>query len=121
MEDDYIVEDNSPNTAAQGSSNRPFLTAVAVLLFIFIAAAGCAAVSLFTRDSSSVNSQAAAATSIAATNEAILIANAQVTETIADMETEAARPTNTPTPPPPTFTPEPSFQHAPAIQHASSR
>lgn len=110
MEDDYIIEEEA--TGTQGSSsNRPFLTAVGILLFIFILAAGCAAVSLMNRGGG--NEQAAQATSIAATNEAILAANAQVTQTIAAMETEAARPTNTPTPPPPTFTPAPSPTNTP--------
>ncbi|MFO7683859.1 MAG: hypothetical protein R6X34_27835 [Chloroflexota bacterium] len=109
MEDDYIIEEES--TVVQRSSNRPFLTAVGILLFIFILAGGCAAVSLMNRGGG--NEQAAQATSIAATNEAILAANAQVTQTIAAMETEAARPTDTPTPPPPTFTPVPSPTNTP--------
>lgn len=112
MEDDYIIEEESTGTQGSGSSNRPFLTAVGILLFIFILAAGCAAVSLMNRGGGG-NEQAAQATSIAATNEAILAANARVTETIAAMETEAARPTDTPTPPPPTFTPVPSPTNTP--------
>ncbi|MBE2221177.1 MAG: hypothetical protein IAF02_06530 [Anaerolineae bacterium] len=113
MEDDsgYVYEENSVDNQSSGGSG-PFLTAVGILLVIFILAAGCSAVMLMNRGGSS-NADAAQATSIAATNEAILAQNARVTETIAAMETEAARPTETPTPPPPTFTPQPTASNTP--------
>ena len=114
MEDDsgYVYEEGSIEGQSSGGSG-PFLTAVGILIVIFILAAGCSAVMLMNRGGGSSSADAAQATSIAATNEAILAQNARVTETIAAMETEAARPTDTPTPPPPTYTPEPSPSNTP--------
>jgi hypothetical protein len=114
MEDDsgYVYEESSVEEQRSGGSG-PFLTAVGILIVIFILAAGCSAVMFMNRGGGSSSADAAQATSIAATNEAILAQNARVTETIAAMETEAARPTDTPTPPPPTFTPEPSPSSTP--------
>jgi flagellar basal body-associated protein FliL len=108
MEDDsgYVYDEDSTTEQSSGGSG-PFLTAVGILVVIFVLAAACS-IFLFLNRGGDSSAEAAQATSIAATNEAILAQNAQVTETIAAMETEAARPTETPTPPPPTFTPEPS-------------
>jgi hypothetical protein len=113
MEDDsgYVYEESAEEQSSGG--NGPFYTAVAILVGILILALGAAAIMLNSRGGGDGDVNAAQATSIAATNESILAQNAQVTETIAAMETEAARPTNTPTPPPPTFTPEPSPSNTP--------
>jgi hypothetical protein len=96
----------------ESGSSRPFLTAVGVLLLVFILAAGCSAVSLMNRggDGGGSSDEVAA---IETQNAIIAVTNAAVTQTIAAMETEAARPTDTPTPPPPTFTPEPSATNTP--------
>lgn len=113
MEEDYIVQDDS--SAAGSSSNRPFLTAVGLLLLVFILAAGCGAFSLFSRGSGDQQVVANATVSAIETRNAIVaVTNEAVTQTIMAMETEAARPTETPTlpptatePPPATETPEP--------------
>jgi hypothetical protein len=112
MEDDsgYIVEEEPIETREQ-SSNRPFLTAVGVLLLIFILAAGCSAFALMNRGGGGGASEEVAA--IETQNAIIAVTNAAVTQTIAAMETEAARPTDTPTPPPPTFTPQPAATNTP--------
>ncbi|NHZ71514.1 MAG: hypothetical protein GWP17_00285 [Aquificales bacterium] len=114
MEDDsgYVYEDESVEEQSSSGSG-PFLTAVGILILIFILAAGCSGVMLMSRGGGNGDANSAQATSIAVTNEAILAQNLQVTETIAAMETEAARPTNTPTPPPPTFTPQSSPSNTP--------
>ncbi len=101
-EDGFIVQGESAETTG-GSSNRPFFTAVGILLVIFILAAGCSAFSLLSRGSTD---QVAVATvaAIETQNAIVAVTNEAVTQTIAAMETEAARPTETPSPPP-TFTP----------------
>lgn len=112
MEDDsgYVYEDESVEEQNSGGSG-PFLTAVGILILIFILAAGCSFVLLGQRDNSSVNTEQIAA--IETQNAIVAVTNAAVTQTIAAMETEAARPTETPTPPPPTYTAEPSPTQTP--------
>lgn len=116
MEEDYIVQDDS--SAASGSSSRPFLTAVGLLLLVFILAAGCGAFNLLSRngDDQTVVANATIA-AIETQNAIVAVTNEAVTLTIMAMETEAARPTETPTlpptatePPPATETPEPPTQ-----------
>ncbi|PIE79651.1 MAG: hypothetical protein CSA11_11090 [Chloroflexi bacterium] len=114
MEDDsgYVYEDESVEEQGSGS-NRPFLIAVGILMLIFVLANICSGAVYMNRRGGGNTVEIAQATSIAATNEAILAQNAQVTQTIAAMQTEEARPTDTPTPPPPTFTAEPSPTNTP--------
>lgn len=112
MEDDsgYVYEEESveeQNTGGRG----PFLTAVAILILVFVLAAGCSAVLLMGRDNASVDTDEIAI--IETQNAIVAVTNAAVTQTIAAMETEAARPTDTPTPPPPTFTSEPKPTNTP--------
>jgi len=99
-EEEYIIQGDT-----QSTNNRPFYTAVGVLLLIFIVAAGCAAFSLLSRGSTDQVAQATVA-AIETQNAIVAVTNEAVTQTIAAMETEAARPTETPSPPP-TFTPTP--------------
>ncbi|MBK8987173.1 MAG: hypothetical protein IPM39_14020 [Chloroflexi bacterium] len=104
MEDEeYIVQGEAQESS--GGSNRPFLTAVGILLFVFILAAGCSAYNLFTRDSTNEVALATVA-AIETQNAIVAVTNEAVTQTIAAMETEEARPSETPSPPP-TFTPSP--------------
>ena len=118
MTEDFIYEEE---TDSGGSANRrPFLTAVGILLTIFVLAVICSATLLLTRGSGDGgNTQEIAA--IETQNAVIAVTNAAVTQTIAAMETEAARPTNTPQPPPtntprPTNTPLPT--NTPVVQQA---
>ena len=112
MEDDsgYVYEEESVEEANTGGRG-PFLTAVAILILVFVLAAGCSAVLLRGRSTSTVNTEEVAA--IETQNAIVAVTNAAVTQTIAAMETEAARPTDTPTPPPPTFTTEPTASNTP--------
>ena len=112
MEDEsgYVYEEESVAEQNSGGS-RPFLTAVGLLLVVFVLAAGCSVLALRSRDNSSGQTDEVAA--IETQNAMIAVTNAAVTQTIAAMETEAARPTDTPTPPPATFTPEPSPSNTP--------
>lgn len=119
MEEDYIVQED--NAGSSGGSNRPFLTAVGLLLFVFILAAGCGAFNLLSRGGGTDQTTVASATieAIETQNAIVQVTNEAVTLTIMAMETEAARPTETPTlpptatqappatetPPPPTETP----------------
>jgi LPXTG-motif cell wall-anchored protein len=101
-QEEYIVD------GEEQRSNRPFLTAVGVLLLIFVLAAGCGAFSLFSQNGNGGDEVAQATVAAIETQNAIVaVTNAAVTQTIIAMETEAARPTDTPTPPPPTSTPTP--------------
>ncbi len=102
MEDQEYIESQE---STEGSSNRPFFTAVGILLVIFILAAGCSAFWLFSRGTTDQTGVATVA-AIETQNAIVAVTNEAVTQTIMAMETEAARPTNTPTPPP-TFTPSP--------------
>ena len=104
MEDEqYIVQGDN-----QSPSNRPFFTAVGILLVIFILAGGCAAFSLLSRGSTDQAGLATVA-AIETQNAIVAVTNEAVTQTIAAMETEAARPTETPSPPPTfTSTPQPT-------------
>lgn len=112
-EEGYIVQEESPESTG-GSSNRPFLTAVGILLVIFILAAGCSAFSLFSRGGATNGVAAATVAAIETQNAIVAVTNEAVTQTIIAMETEAARPTETPAPPtatstpPPTETPQPT-------------
>jgi hypothetical protein len=115
MEDDYLFEEE------EGSGrNRPFLIAAGALLTVFILAAACTAIVLFSRGGSDTNAEAVA---IRETENAITMAtNVPVTQTVAVMQTEEARPTNTPVPPPtntpvPTFTPVPT--NTPVVAQAN--
>lgn len=108
MTEDFIIEEeieDSPN-------RRPFLTAVGVLVAIFVLAAICSGVVLLNRNRAP-NGDAAEIAAIETQNAVIAVTNAAVTQTVAAMETEAARPTDTPKPPPtntpvPTSTPLPT-------------
>lgn len=118
MTEDFIYEEE---TGSGGPSNRrPFLTAVGILLTIFVLAVICSATLLLTRgNGDGDNAEQIAA--IETQNAVIAVTNAAVTQTIAAMETEAARPTNTP-PPPPTNTPVPTNTplptNTPVVQQA---
>jgi LPXTG-motif cell wall-anchored protein len=118
MTEDFIYEEE---TDRGGSSNRrPFLTAVGILLTIFVLAVICSATLLFTRGNGD-SGEAEQIAAIETQNAVIAVTNAAVTQTIAAMETEAARPTNTPQPPPtntprPTNTPLPT--NTPVVQQA---
>lgn len=111
MEEDFIEE----NADEGGSSRRPFLVAVGVLLTIFVLAAACSSVMLLTRgdDQPEVDPEAVAA--IYTRNAETAATNTAVAMTIAAMETEAARPTDTPEPPTATntATPPPTETTAP--------
>ena len=114
MTEDFIIEEEGENP----SDRRPFLTAVGVLLAIFVLAAICSAALLLTRGSRGDGEQIAA---IETQNAIIAVTNEAVTQTIAAMETEAARPTDTPVPPPtntplPTDTPRPT--NTPVVRQA---
>jgi LPXTG-motif cell wall-anchored protein len=119
MTEDFIYEEE---TDSGGSPNRrPFLTAVGILLTIFVLAVICSATLLLTRDNNGRNGDAEQIAAIETQNAVIAVTNAAVTQTIAAMETEAARPTNTP-PPPPTNTPRPTNTplptNTPVVQQA---
>ncbi|MCB9421033.1 MAG: hypothetical protein H6667_14620 [Ardenticatenaceae bacterium] len=119
MTEDFIYEEE---TGSGGSPNRrPFLTAVGILVTIFVLAVICSATLLLTRDKGSGSDNAEQIAAIETQNAVIAVTNAAVTQTIAAMETEAARPTNTPQPPPtntprPTNTPLPT--NTPVVQQA---
>jgi hypothetical protein len=121
MTEDFIYEEE---VDSGGSSNRrPFLTAVGILVTIFVLAVICSAALLINRgrengDGDGASAQVAA---IETQNAVIAVTNAAVTQTIVAMETEAARPTETPVPPPtntpkPTNTPQPT--DTPVVQQA---
>lgn len=112
MEDDsgYVYEDETIEEQNSGG-NGPFLTAVGILLVVFILAAGCSAFMLRARDTTAGSTAEIAA--IETKNAMVAVTNAAVTQTIAAMETEAAKPTETATSPPPTFTSEPSPSNTP--------
>lgn len=117
MTEDFIYEEG---TGGGSPNRRPFLTAVGILLTIFILAAICSATLLLTRDNGGGDDSEQIA-AIETQNAVIAVTNAAVTQTIAAMETEAARPTNTPSPPPtntprPTNTPLPT--NTPVVQPA---
>lgn len=76
----------------------PFAILLAALLGIFVLALLCTGAVLFFRDGGDQAGVNATSTAIAEANATTLAQNARVTQTIAAMETEAARPTNTSTP-----------------------
>ncbi|MFW5940235.1 MAG: hypothetical protein ACOC9C_00620 [Chloroflexota bacterium] len=84
----------------------PFAILLAALLGILVLAIICTGGVLFFRNGDQVE-VSGTSTAIAEANATTLAQNAMVTQTIAALETEAARPTNTPTntPVPPTETP----------------
>ncbi|MCA9975746.1 MAG: LPXTG cell wall anchor domain-containing protein [Anaerolineales bacterium] len=119
MTEDFIYEEETDGGSSP--NRRPFLTAVGILLTIFVLAVICSATLLLTRDNSSRNGDTEQIAAIETQNAVIAVTNAAVTQTIAAMETEAARPTNTPQPPPtntprPTNTPLPT--NTPVVQQA---
>lgn len=75
----------------------PFAIILAALLGIFVLALLCTGAVLFLREGDQAG-VSATSTAIAEANATTLAQNARVTQTIAAMETEAARPTNTSTP-----------------------
>ena len=74
----------------------PFAILLAALLGILVLAVLCTGAVFVLRDGDQVEISGTS-TAIAQANATTLAQNAQVTQTIAAMETEAARPTNTPT------------------------
>jgi hypothetical protein len=106
MTEDFIYEEEAETGS---SSNRSaYLTAVGVLLTIFVLAVICSASVLWFRSrDTNGGGTAAEIAAIETQNAVIAVTNAAVTQTISAMETEAARPTDTP-PPPPTNTPRPT-------------
>jgi LPXTG-motif cell wall-anchored protein len=86
------------------------------LLAILVVAVVCTAGVLTFRNDDQVAGVDATSTAIAQANATTLAQNARVTQTIAAMETEAARPTNTPTntPVPPTATSTPTDTPVPS-------
>ena len=121
MTEDFIYEEEVES--GDSSNRRSFLTAVGVLVTIFILAAVCSAALLINRgrnggDNDGPSAEVAA---IETQNAVIAVTNAAVTQTIEAMETEAAMPTETPVPPPtntprPTNTPQPT--DTPVVQQA---
>lgn len=91
MSEDFIIEEEIDGAA----NRRPFLVAVGVLVTIFILASLCG-LGLLLSGRSSDRAQEIAA--IETQNAVIAITNEAVTLTIAAIETEAARPTDTPQP-----------------------
>lgn len=121
MTEDFIYEEEVDS--GDSSNRRPFLTAVGVLVTIFILAAVCSAALLINRnrDDGGNGGVSAEVAAIETQNAVIAVTNAAVTQTIVAMETEAARPTETPVPPPtntprPTNTPQPT--DTPVVQQA---
>lgn len=117
MTEEFILEDD---VSEDSSNRRPFLIAAGALAIVGILAIGCIAIAL-TRRGSSGNVQEIAA--IETQNAIIAVTNEAVTRTIEAMQTEAARPTDTPvfTPtstatPIPTNTPRPT--DTPVVQQA---
>lgn len=93
MTEDFIIEEESENP----TTRRAFLTAVGILLAIFVLAVICSGTLLLTRGSRDGNAEQIAA--IETQNAIVAVTNEAVTQTVAAMETGAARPTNTPIPP----------------------
>ena len=118
MTEDFIYEEDT--VSGSSPNRRPFLTAVGILLTIFVLAVICSATLLLTRDNGGTGASEQIA-AIETQNAVIAVTNAAVTQTIAAMQTEAARPTDTPQPPPtntprPTNTPLPT--NTPVVQQA---
>lgn len=110
MEDDYIEESADDG----GSSRRPFMMAVGVLLTIFVLAAACSGIMLMTRGDDQEPVDPAEVAAVYTRNAEVAVTNAAVTQTIAAMETEAAQPTATPEPPTATHTATPPPTETPA-------
>jgi hypothetical protein len=93
MTEDFILEEGEN----EGSANRrPFLYAVAALAAIGILAIACTAIFYFSDGAARGRSDEIAM--IETQNAIVAVTNEAVTRTIEAMETEAARPTNTPRP-----------------------
>lgn len=88
----------------------PFVILLMALLGILVLATICTGGVLYFRNDDTADNISGTSTAIAQANATTLAQNAMVTQTIAALETEAARPTNTPTntPVPPTNTPTPT-------------
>jgi LPXTG-motif cell wall-anchored protein len=109
MTEDFIFEEDE---SADQSTRRAFLIAVGVLATVGVVSVACIAIILLGRGSNGDLDEIAA---IETRNAETLARNEDVTRTLIAMETEAARPTNTPpaTPtntatPVPTNTPRPT-------------
>ncbi len=105
MSEDFIIEETD---SEEGSSNRPFLIIVGVLLLLLVIGIICTASFAFLgQDGDEVAAITQTVIAIEATNAEIERQNAFVTQTLAARATEDARPTNTPTntPIPPSPTP----------------
>ena len=110
MSDDFIYDEQEPS-AAGGRS--PFFVAAGILGTIFVLAAICSAVFWFIGNGEPDPAVEAEIAARETQNAVVAVTNAAVTATIAAMETEAARPTETPTTPP-TFTPQPTNSPTPS-------
>jgi len=118
MTEDFILEEDE---SGDSSKRRPFLIAVGALAAVGVLAVACTAIILMTRGSQPGNSEEVAL--IETQNAIIAVTNEAVTRVISAMETEAARPTNTPEPTAtdlptalPTNTPRPT--NTPVVQQA---
>lgn len=118
MTEDYIIEEGE---GAESANRRPFLYAVAALVAIGVLAIACAAFFYFSDGEE--RDQADEIAVIETQNAIVAVTNEAVTRTIEAMETEAARPTNTPRPPAtdlptlfPTNTPRPT--NTPVVNQA---
>ncbi len=116
MTEDFILEEESADT----TNRRPFLIAVGILLTILVLAMICSA-TLLLRRNSGANDNRDAVAAIETQNALVAATNEAVTQTVAAMETEAARPTNTPVAPAtntprPSSTPQPTM--TPVVQQA---
>lgn len=101
----------STHNSLETGQASAFAILLAVLLTVFALAAICTGGALVLRNGSQDQAEGlnATSTAIAEANATTLAQNALVTQTIAAMETEAARPTSTSTPTPqPTATEEPT-------------
>ncbi len=93
MTDEFILEEAEAEME-ESANNRPFVYAVGALLAVLFLSIACIVVFLMRGNGGEDQSSQIAA--IEATNAAIAVTNAAVTKTIEAMETEAARPTETP-------------------------
>ncbi len=103
MEEDFIIEEGGETP----SNRRPFLIAVGVLLSILVISVICSVSVLNARNNGENGGNAEEIAAIETQNAITELANQSVTQTIIAMETEEARPTETP-PPPATNTPAPT-------------
>jgi uncharacterized membrane protein YgcG len=117
MADDY-TDDFMEDEEEGNGAGRPFMIIAGILLGIFLLTLMCIAAFAMT----SRNGQQDLVAEIEMTNEAIASQNLLVTQTVAAMQTEAARPTDEPTatpteiPPTPTVTATPTPTETPVVQ-----